>query len=127
MTPFYSGLEVEGRGLSLACGCNARHTYLSPYAGAANTVLELASHIVSVGGMPFCALDNLNFGSPENPEVMWQISETVKGMGDMCRALHIPIVGGNVSLYNESEACCTCVKPTPAVAMFGKGDLIGWE
>ncbi|MDE2522756.1 MAG: phosphoribosylformylglycinamidine synthase II, partial [Methanocorpusculum sp.] len=49
--PFYSVLEVEGRGLSLACGCNARHTFLNPYAGAANTVLELASHIVSVGGL----------------------------------------------------------------------------
>ncbi|MDR0980715.1 MAG: phosphoribosylformylglycinamidine synthase subunit PurL [Methanocalculaceae archaeon] len=127
VTPFYSVLELEGMGLSLACGCNARHTYLNPYAGAANTVLELASHIVSVGGMPLCALDNLNFGSPEKPEVMWQISETVKGMGDMCRTLQIPIVGGNVSLYNESEACGTSIKPAPAVAMFGKGDLIGWE
>lgn len=127
VTPFYSVLELEGRGLSVTCGCNARHTYLNPYAGAANTVLELASHIVSVGGMPFCALDNLNFGSPENPKIMWQISEAVKGLSDMCRALSIPVVGGNVSLYNASEACGTSIKPTPAVAMFGKGDLIGWE
>lgn len=127
VTPFYSVLELEGAGLSLACGCNARHVFLSPYAGAANTVLELASHIVSVGGIPLCALDNLNFGSPENPEVMWQISESVKGMGDMCRALQIPVVGGNVSLYNGSEACGTEIKPAPAMAMFGKGDLIGWE
>lgn len=127
MTPFYSVLEVDGMGLSLACGCNARHTFLSPYAGAANAVLELACHIASVGGVPFCALDNLNFGSPESPEVMWQVSETVKGMGDMCRALGVPVVGGNVSLYNESEVCGTGIKPTPVVAMFGKGDLIGWE
>ncbi|HJK06867.1 MAG TPA: phosphoribosylformylglycinamidine synthase subunit PurL [Methanocorpusculum sp.] len=126
-TPFYSVLELEGNGLSLACGCNARHTYLDPYTGAANTILELASHIVSVGGIPFCALDSLNFGSPENPEIMWQISEIVKGIGDMCRVLHIPIAGGNVSLYNESGACDTTIKPAAAVAMFGKGDLIGWE
>ncbi|MDV0442480.1 phosphoribosylformylglycinamidine synthase subunit PurL [Methanorbis furvi] len=127
VTPFYSVLELDGMGLSAACGCNARHTYLNPYAGAANAVLELASHIVSVGGMPLCALDNLNFGSPEKPEVMWQISESTKGLGDMCRALAIPIVGGNVSLYNESDAYGTSIKPAPAVAMFGKGDLIGWE
>ncbi len=127
VTPFYSVLEIDGMGCSAACGCNARHVYLDPYTGAANTVLELASHIVSVGGMPLCALDNLNFGSPEKPEVMWQVSESVKGLGDMCRVLHVPIVGGNVSLYNESDAYGTSIKPTPAVAMFGKGDLIGWE
>lgn len=127
VTPFYSVLELDGLGCSSTCGCNSRHTYLNPYAGAANTVLELASHLASVGAVPLCALDNLNFGSPEKPEVMWQISECVKGMGDMCRALNVAIVGGNVSLYNESEACGTSIKPTPAVSMFGKGDLIGWE
>lgn len=127
ITPFYSVLELDGIGCSMACGCNARHTYLNPYAGAANTVLELASHIASVGGTPLCALDNLNFGSPEKPEVMWQIEESTKGMGDMCRALHVPIVGGNVSLYNESDAYGTSIKPAPAVGMFGKGELIGWE
>ena len=127
ITPFYSVLELGGLGLSLTCGCNARHTYLNPYAGAANVVLELASHVVSVGGVPICALDNLNFGSPEKPEVMWQISESVKGLGDMCRTLNIPVVGGNVSLYNEPESGCNGIKPAPVVSVLGRGDLIGWE
>ncbi|HKM41022.1 MAG TPA: phosphoribosylformylglycinamidine synthase subunit PurL [Methanocorpusculum sp.] len=127
ITPFYSVLNLNNTGCSMACGCNARHTFLNPYAGAANSVLELASHIACVGGTPLCVLNNLNFGSPEKPEVMWQLSNSINGLGDMCRALNVPVVGGNVSLHNDSEEYQTSIKPAPVVSMFGRGELIGWE
>jgi phosphoribosylformylglycinamidine synthase len=117
ITPFYSVLELDGLGCSLVCGGNARHMYLNPYAGGANTILELASHLASVGGTPLCALGTLNFGSPES---LWQAEEAVKGMEDMCRALHVPSVSGTVSFRPGKN-------PAPAVSMLGRGDLIGWE
>jgi len=116
-------LRLDGEALSLSCGCNPRHVYLRPYEGAANAVLENASNLACVGASPLCIVDCLNFASPVHPEVYWQLSESVRGLGDAARDLGIPVVGGNVSLYNESDEHNTRIKPTPSLGMLGKGPL----
>jgi phosphoribosylformylglycinamidine synthase len=127
-------LRLEGQALAFSCGCNPRHIHLSPYNGTANAVLENASNLACVGARPICILNCLNFASPVHPEIYWQISESVRGMGDEARTLGVPVVGGNVSLYNESDELNTQIKPTPSIGMLGKGPLLdpvqpddGWE
>lgn len=116
-------LRLDGSGLYFTCGCNPRHIYLSPRDGTANAVLENASNLACYGADPLCIVDCLNFASPVHPEISWQIEESILGMGEMCRQLDVPIVGGNVSLYNESDEFDTRIKPTPMLGMIGKGDL----
>jgi phosphoribosylformylglycinamidine synthase len=113
-------LRLDGEGLALSCGCNPRHIYLSPLAGAANAVYENAANLACVGAVPVCLVNCLNFASPVHPEIFWQLTESVKGMGDMARRLGIPVVGGNVSLYNESDEMGTQIKPTPSIGMVGR-------
>lgn len=116
-------LRLDGEALSLSCGCNPRHIFLNPYEGTANAVLENASNLACVGTAPLCIVNCLNFASPVHPEVYWQLFECVRGLGDASRRLGIPVVGGNVSLYNESDEHGTRIKPTPSIGMLGKGPL----
>jgi phosphoribosylformylglycinamidine synthase len=85
-------------------------------------VAESALNVACGGGRPIALVDCLNFGNPEHPEVMWQLSESIDGMGDACRALKIPVIGGNVSLYNESRG--RDIHPTPVVAVLGLIDRL---
>jgi len=114
-------LRLEEDALVLSCGCNPRHIYLKPYEGVANAVLENASNLACRGAYPLCIVNCLNFASPVHPTVYWQLSQSVRGMGDMARTLDIPVVGGNVSLYNESDEWDTQIHPTPSIGMAGKG------
>jgi phosphoribosylformylglycinamidine synthase subunit PurL len=112
-------VRVKGtpRALAMSVDCNGRFVYLDPYRGAQLAVAEAARNVVCAGGLPIGATNCLNFGNPEKPEVMWQFARAIEGMGAACRALDIPITGGNVSLYNETDG--RAVLPTPVVGVVG--------
>ena len=116
-------LRLGNAALVLSCGCNPRQIYLKPFAGTANAVYENAANLACLGAEPLCILDCLNFASPE---IFWQIEQSILGMGDMCRAIDTPVVGGNVSLYNESDEFNSKIKPTPTIGMVGKGEVRKW-
>ena len=105
------------RAIALAADCNPRHVFIDPWQGAARAIAECARNVVCSGATPLGATDCLNFGDAKDPEVMWEFAQAVAGMGAACRALGIPIVSGNVSLYNATGA--VSVKPTPSVAVVG--------
>jgi phosphoribosylformylglycinamidine synthase len=110
--------EVHARkGIALSLAANGRFCFLDPYLGAQHAVAECARNIACVGGEPIAITDCLNFGNPEKPEIMWQLAECVRGLGDACRAFGTPVVSGNVSLYNETEG--QGILPTPTVGMVG--------
>ncbi len=117
-------LRLEDAALALSSGCNPRHIYLKPYEGTANAVIENASNLACVGAEPLCIVNCLNFASPVHPEIYWQLEQSVLGLGDMARKMGIPVVGGNVSLYNESDEFETQIKPTPSIGMAGKSDEV---
>jgi phosphoribosylformylglycinamidine synthase subunit PurL len=112
-------LRVKGtsRALALTTDGNGRLCYLDPRRGAARLVYEAALNVAVVGAEPLAVVDNLNFGNPEKPEVMWQFRETIEGLAEACEALEIPVIGGNVSFYNETEGLD--IYPTPVVGMLG--------
>ncbi|MDQ3327116.1 MAG: phosphoribosylformylglycinamidine synthase subunit PurL [Chloroflexota bacterium] len=110
-------VRQTGEGLALTMDCNSRHCLLDPYAGGMGAVVEAARNLACVGARPLGLTNCLNFGNPEKPEVYWHLSESIRGMSDACTALGIPVVSGNVSLYNESEG--QAVNPTPVVGMVG--------
>ncbi len=112
-------LRIKGTrlGLALTADVNPRSCYLDPYRGGALAVAEAARNLSCVGARPMAITDCLNFGNPERPEIAHQMIETVRGIADACRALGIPVISGNVSLYNESED--RAIFPTPAVGMAG--------
>ncbi len=110
-------VERGQKGLALSSDCNSRFVYLDPYEGARLTVAECARNVSCVGGEPLGLTDCLNFGNPEKPEVMWQFAEAVRGLSDACRAMGIPVVSGNVSLYNDTDG--KSVFPTPGCAIVG--------
>ena len=110
-------LKGTSRALALTTDGKARFCALDPYTGARLTVVEAARNLACVGAVPKALVNCLNFGNPEHPEVMWQFSEVVDGMSDACRALGIPVVGGNVSFYNESRG--RDIDPTPVVGVVG--------
>jgi phosphoribosylformylglycinamidine synthase len=112
-------VRVKGtsRGLAVSVDCNGRFCYLDPYRGAMLAVAESSRNVACAGAEPIGATNNLNFGNPERPEIMWQLAEAVRGIGDACRALEIPITGGNVSLYNETEG--EPIYPTPVFGTVG--------
>ncbi len=114
---------VEESALVLSCGCNPRHIYLAPFQGTANAVLENASNLACYGAEPLCLVNCLNFASPVHPTIYWQLEQSVQGLGAMAQAMEIPVVGGNVSLYNESDEFGTQIKPTPSIGMVGRGSL----
>jgi phosphoribosylformylglycinamidine synthase len=115
-------LRVKGtdKGLAVSTDGDGRRCYLDPRRGAARIVYESALNVAVVGARPFAVVDNLNLGNPEKPEVMWQLIETIEGMSDACEALGVPVVGGNVSLYNETDG--VDIYPTPVVGMLGFTD-----
>jgi len=110
-------LEESLRALALSTDGNGRYTYLDPYLGGAHAVAEAARNVACTGAKPVAVTNCLNFGNPERPEVMWSFAETLKGMGDACRALGTPVTGGNVSFYNEAGD--SAIHPTPVVGMLG--------
>ncbi|MBX7113036.1 MAG: phosphoribosylformylglycinamidine synthase subunit PurL [Myxococcaceae bacterium] len=110
-------IETKQKGLALSTDCNSRFVYLDPYEGARLTVAECARNVSCVGGEPLGLTDCLNFGNPERPEVMWQFAEATRGLADACRQLGVPVVSGNVSLYNETFG--RAIFPTPTVAIVG--------
>jgi phosphoribosylformylglycinamidine synthase subunit PurL len=111
-----------GRGLALTCDGNHRWCALDPRRGTALVVAEAVANLACVGARPLALVNCLNFGNPEHPETMWQLSEAVDGMAEACRELSLPVVGGNVSLYNESRG--RDIDPTPIVAVVGMVDQL---
>ena len=105
--------------IAVSIDCNGRRVAADPYTGTVAAVLECASNLACVGAKPLGTTNNLNFGNPEKRHIAWQLVEAVRGLGDACRALEAPIVGGNVSLYNEG-ASAGPIYPTPVIGMVGK-------
>ncbi|AJD90440.1 phosphoribosylformylglycinamidine synthase [Jeotgalibacillus malaysiensis] len=112
-------LRIRGteKALAMTTDCNSRYLYLDPETGGKIAVAEAARNIVCSGGRPLAITDCLNFGSPDKPEIFWQMEKSVDGMSEACRVLNAPVIGGNVSLYNETNG--TAVYPTPVVGMVG--------
>lgn len=108
--------ETE-KSLAMTTDCNAKYVYLDPRVGGAIAVAEAARNIVASGAEPLALTDCLNFGSPDKPEGFWQLDQAVEGMAEACRTLDTPVIGGNVSLYNESNG--QAIYPTPVVGMVG--------
>ncbi|MEX2623347.1 MAG: phosphoribosylformylglycinamidine synthase subunit PurL [Acidimicrobiia bacterium] len=112
-------LRVKGtdKGLALSVDGDGRLCYLDPRRGGARLVYEGALQVALAGARPLAVVDNLNFGNPEKPEVMWQLRETIEGISEACEALGMPVIGGNVSLYNETNGID--IYPTPVVGVLG--------
>jgi phosphoribosylformylglycinamidine synthase II len=112
-------LRVKGtrRALAISTDGNARQVFLDPRRGAAMAVCEAARNVSCAGGVPLGVTDCLNFGSPERPEILWQFEEAIEGIAEACRALEVPVVGGNVSFYNETSG--QAVLPTPVIGVVG--------
>lgn len=123
--------EQTGRGVAIATDCNSRFVKLDPYAGAQLALAEAYRNVAIAGGEPLAVSDCLNFGSPEDPGVMWQFAQAVTALADGCQVLGTPVTGGNVSFYNQTGE--TAVHPTPLVAVLGVVDDVaqvnrsGWE
>ncbi|MDQ3432309.1 MAG: phosphoribosylformylglycinamidine synthase subunit PurL [Actinomycetota bacterium] len=109
--------EDSGLGVALALDGNGRFARLDPYAGTQLALAEAWRNVATTGGRPLAVTDCLNFGSPEDPAVMWQFAEAVRGLGDGCAELGVPVTGGNVSFYNSTGA--TAINPTPVVGVLG--------
>jgi len=105
------------KALAMTTDCNARYLYLDPETGGKIAVAEAARNIVCSGAEPLAITDNLNFGNPEKPEIFWQIEKAADGISEACLALNSPVIGGNVSLYNETNG--TAIYPTPVIGMVG--------
>jgi phosphoribosylformylglycinamidine synthase len=112
-------VRVKGtsKALAVATDGNGRYCYVDPRRGAMLAVAEAARNVACAGGVPIGATNCLNFGSPERPEIMWQFAEAIEGISEACRALDIPITGGNVSLYNETDG--KAIYPTPIIGVVG--------
>jgi phosphoribosylformylglycinamidine synthase len=112
--------DGTGLGIALSTDCNGRFAKLDPYTGARLALAEAYRNVATTGARPLAVSDCLNFGSPEDPDVMWQFAEAVRGLADGCQELGIPVTGGNVSLYNQTGT--TAILPTPVVAVLGVVD-----
>jgi phosphoribosylformylglycinamidine synthase len=108
----------DGGGLGVSIDGNGRRVAADPYQGTIGAMLECAANLACVGAEPLGVTNNLNFGNPEKPHIAWQLTEAVRGLGDACRALGVPVTGGNVSLYNESAG--GPIYPTPVIGMVGR-------
>ncbi len=109
---------ADGSALAVSIDGNGRRVAADPYRGTIATVLECAANLACVGAEPLGTTNNLNFGNPEKPHIAWQLTESVRGLGEACRALQAPVVGGNVSLYNEGAT--GPIYPTPVIGMVGR-------
>ncbi|MBF0457903.1 MAG: phosphoribosylformylglycinamidine synthase subunit PurL [Nitrospirae bacterium] len=112
-------VRVKGtkKALAMSVDCNSRYCWLDPYLGAVHAACEAARNVACSGARPLAVTDNLNFGNPEKPEVMWQFIGAVEGISAACRALNTPVISGNVSLYNETKG--EAIFPTPTIAVVG--------
>ncbi|MBW8766885.1 MAG: phosphoribosylformylglycinamidine synthase subunit PurL, partial [Geodermatophilales bacterium] len=123
--------EQSHRGIALALDGNARFARLDPYTGAQLNLAEAYRNVAVSGARPLAVTNCLNFGSPEEPEVMWQFAEAVRGLADACRELGLPVTGGNVSLYNQTGD--VAINPTPVIGVLGVHDDVrkrvpsGWR
>jgi phosphoribosylformylglycinamidine synthase subunit PurL len=123
--------EETGRGVAISTDCNSRYAKLDPYAGAQLALAEAYRNVATAGAIPLAVSDCLNFGSPEDPGVMWQFAQAVRGIAEGCKVLGIPVTGGNVSLYNQTGD--VAIHPTPVVAVLGVMDDVarrtssGWK
>ncbi|MDF2443022.1 MAG: phosphoribosylformylglycinamidine synthase subunit PurL, partial [Subtercola sp.] len=123
--------EESGLGFAIATDANGRYCQLDPYFGAQLALAEAYRNVAVTGAVPVAVTDCLNFGSPENPEVMWQFSQAVAGLSDGCLELEIPVTGGNVSFYNQTGGAP--IHPTPVVGVLGVIDDVarrvpsGWQ
>jgi len=123
--------EESGLGFAVATDGNGRYGQLDPYAGAQLSLAEAYRNVAATGAVPAAVSDCLNFGSPEDPEVMWQFARAVEGLADACVELGIPVTGGNVSFYNQTGS--TPIHPTPVIAVLGLIDDVarripsGWQ
>jgi phosphoribosylformylglycinamidine synthase II len=113
-------VKENGKALAMSSDCNPRYCYIDPRKGGALAVVESGRNVAMSGARPLAITDCLNFGNPENPEVMWQFAEACEGIKEACSELSTPVVSGNVSLYNETNGLS--VFPTPAIAMVGLND-----
>jgi phosphoribosylformylglycinamidine synthase subunit PurL len=115
-------LRIKGteKALAVSTDGDSFRTALDPFRGAARIVFEAALNVAVTGARPYALVDNLNFGSPEVPEVMWQFIEVVEGMAWACEELDVPVVGGNVSFYNQTDG--VDIQPAPVVGMLGFAD-----
>jgi phosphoribosylformylglycinamidine synthase len=126
------GLPRSSRGVAVTTDSNPRACALDPRRGTALVLAEAVANLACVGATPAAVVNCLNFGNPEHAEVMWQLSECIDGMADACRALSLPVIGGNVSLYNESGGAD--IDPTPVLGVLGLVDDVqapppgtGWD
>ncbi|WP_147536034.1 phosphoribosylformylglycinamidine synthase subunit PurL [Bacillus marasmi] len=112
-------LRIRGteKALAMTTDCNSRYLYLDPETGGKIAVAEAARNIVCSGAEPLAVTDNLNFGNPEKPEIFWQIEKSADGISEACRVLSTPVIGGNVSMYNETNG--NAIYPTPVIGMVG--------
>ena len=112
-------VRIKGtdRALAMSVDGNGRYCYLDPRRGAMLAVAEAARNVACAGARPLGATNCLNFGNPERPAIMWQFAQAVEGIGEACRALGVPITGGNVSLYNETDG--KAIYPTPVIGVVG--------
>ncbi len=110
-------IKENGKALSMSSDCNPRYNYIDPKMGAAAAVAESGRNVAMSGARPLAITDCLNYGNPENPEVMWQFAQGCYGIKEACAKLNTPVVSGNVSLYNETNGIG--VFPTPAIVMVG--------
>ncbi len=113
-------IKESGKALSMSSDCNPRFNYIDPFGGAAAAVMESGRNVAMSGARPKAITDCLNYGNPENPEVMWQFAQGCYGIKEACLKLNTPVVSGNVSLYNETNG--VGIYPTPAIAMVGIND-----
>lgn len=124
-------MEDSGLGVALATDANGKYCYLNPYEGAKLALAEAYRNVAVTGAVPRAVTNCLNFGSPENPEVMWQFKEATAGLADGCKELGIPVTGGNVSFYNQTGD--VAIYPTPVVGVLGVIDNVarripsGWQ
>ena len=114
--------DDTGRGLALTTDGNHRWCAVDPRGGTARLVAEAMLNLACVGARPLAVVNCLNFGNPEHPEVMWELSEAIDGMAEACTAFGVPVVGGNVSLYNETHG--HDIDPTPVIGMLGMVDRL---
>ncbi len=110
-------VKENGRAIAMSSDCNPRYCYIDPRGGAAAAVMESGRNVAMTGARPLAITDCLNYGNPENPEVMWQFAQGCEGIKEACAKLNTPVTGGNVSLYNETNG--VSVFPTPTIGMVG--------
>ncbi|MEJ2250036.1 MAG: phosphoribosylformylglycinamidine synthase subunit PurL [Candidatus Lokiarchaeota archaeon] len=105
--------------IAASVGSNSKHSYIDPYNGAKSAMVEICGNVIANGAKPKAMVNCCNFGNPEIPESYWYFSKSVEGMADFCKKMRLPVVGGNVSFYNEDEVTKTAIKPAPVIMIVG--------